>query len=239
MTSDSRGPAGGTLRGPAVGILTRYPERGVGKTRLASAVGEQAAHDLARAMLLDVCEAVRATPLCHPTVFVEPPDAIDATAELTAIPDVRAQSRGDIGARMLTAARSLESDGYRPIILVGSDLPLLDAARIHHALRALRRADVVFGPASDGGYYLVGMQRPLPELFEDRAIEWSSPDVLAASLAAARGAGLDYGLLPESFDVDTTGDLEQLREELARRELEGERVPPHTVAAIAALDASR
>ena len=223
-------------RGPAVGVLTRYPERGTGKTRLAGAIGDDAAHRLARAMLLDVCEAVRATALCHPTVFVEPPEAIDAAVELTGIPDTRAQPQGDIGARMLGAARALEGDGYRPIILVGSDLPLLDAPRIHHALRALRRAEVVFGPASDGGYYLVGMQRARAELFAGGTIEWGGARVLEASIAAAERAGLGYGLLPESFDVDTGEDLERLREELARRELEGVALPRHTVAALVEID---
>jgi len=219
-------------RGPAIGILTRYPERGVGKTRLASTIGVDAAHDLGRAMLLDVCEAVRATALCHATVFVEPAERIDDTSVLTDIPDARAQTAGDIGTRMLAAARVLEGDGYGPIVLVGSDLPLLVPAHIHHALRALRRADVVFGPASDGGYTLVGMHRPQPALFEDPAIEWGGADVLAASCAAAERAGLGYGLLPESFDVDTAADLERLRDEVMRRELAGEAPPAHTAAAL-------
>jgi rSAM/selenodomain-associated transferase 1 len=223
-------------RGPAVGIVTRYPELGVGKTLLASAIGAEAAFELARAMLLDVCAAVRGAALCHPTVFVEPADAIDAAATLTAIPDVRAQVSGDIGARMLSASTSLASDGYAPVILVGSDLPLLDPPRIHHALRALRRADVVFGPASDGGYYLVGMHRPQAAIFEDATVQWSGPEVLAASVGVAQAAGLDYGLLPDSFDVDTADDLERLREELARRELAAEPVPQHTAAALGRLE---
>lgn len=221
-------------RGPAIGILTRYPERGVGKTRLAAAIGADAAYDLARAMLLDVCAAVRGAALCHPTVFVDPAEAIDETAVLTGIPDVRAQAAGDIGERMLAASRALESDGYQPIVIVGSDLPLLDPARIHHALRALRRADAVFGPAADGGYYLVGMHRPQPALFDGTAISWSGPEVLAASVAAAEQAGLDYGLLPASFDVDTGDDLERLRDEFARREIEGEPLPAHTAAILQA-----
>ena len=215
-----------------MGVLTRYPEPGVGKTRLAGAIGEQAAHDLATAMLLDVCNSVRAAGLCHAALFVDPPERIDDAATLTGIADVRSQGAGDIGARMLTAARALGSDGYRPIVLVGSDVPLLDAARIHHALRALRRADVVFGPASDGGYTLVGMHEAQPALFENRTIEWGTSTVLDRSIAAASAAGLDYGLLPESFDVDTAADLERLREELTRRELAGETVPRHTAAVL-------
>jgi rSAM/selenodomain-associated transferase 1 len=222
-------------QGPAVGILTRYPERGVGKTRLAAAIGEEGAFRLGRAMLLDVCEAVQGTALCHPTVFVDPADAIDATGELTVIADVRAQSGGDIGERMLAAARALESDGYRPIILVGSDLPLLDSARIHQALRALRRAEVVFGPASDGGYTLVGMQRARAALFDE--VEWSTARVLDQSVAAAERAGLSYGLLSESFDVDTRENLGRLREELARRDLEGVALARNTAAALKELDA--
>lgn len=225
-------------RGPAIGVLTRYPEHGVGKTRLAATIGANAAYGLARAMLLDVCDAVRATALCHPTVFVEPAERIDEAAELTGILDARAQASGDIGARMLTAARALASDGYAPVVLIGSDLPLLDPGRFHHALRALRRANVVFGPALDGGYYLVGMHRPQPALFEGGAIAWSGPDVLEVSIAAAERAGLDYGLLPEGFDVDTADDLERLRDEVARRGFEGEPVPRHTAAVLETMEAS-
>jgi len=222
-------------RGPAIGVLTRYPERGRGKTRLAAAIGADAAYALARAMLLDVCDAVRATALCHPTVFVEPAEAIDDTVELTGILDVRAQASGDIGARILAATASLASDGYGPVILVGSDLPWLEPGRFHHALRALRRADVVFGPAADGGYYLIGMHRPLAALFEGGAISWGGPSVLDASIAAARRVGLDYGLLPEGFDMDTAADLDRLRDELARRAIDGEALPRHTAEALDAL----
>ena len=237
MTSSRPGTTSSVPEGPAVGILTRYPTLGIGKTRLAATIGQDAAYRLARAMLRDVCEAVRSTALCHASVFVEPPEAIDATVELTGIPDVRAQAPGHIGDRMLAAAQALNSDGYHPIILVGSDLPLLDPGRLHHALRALRRADVVFGPASDGGYYLIGMHRPQPTLLRDTSIEWSGPDVLATSISVAQRDGLDYGLLPESFDVDTVEDLDRLRDELERRKLNGEGLPSHTAGVLGSIEA--
>jgi len=72
------------------------------------------------------------------------------------------------------------------------------------AFARLDRADAVFGPAADGGYYLVGMKRPIPELFE--GIRWSSPATLSATLARAAAAGVSVAVLDERRDVDTAAD---------------------------------
>lgn len=215
-------------RGAAVAILTRRPEPGVSKTRLAAAIGKQAAADLARAMLLDVAEVVRTAELWHPVLAVEPPEAAPDLARLTDIADVRAQVPGDIGLRMLGVALELEREGYGPLLIVGSDLPLLSTGLIHHALRALRRADVVFSPAADGGYSLLGMRRAYPAVLDSNEIEWSSPRVLEASLRLAEAAGLSHGTIAPLDDVDTVEDLDDLRAEIERRKLEGGPVPRHT-----------
>jgi len=219
-------------RGAAVAILTRRPEPGVSKTRLAAAIGEEAAADLARAMLLDVAEVVRTAELWHPALAVEPAEAARDLAGLTGIADVRAQVRGGIGLRMLGVALDLEREGYGPLLLVGSDLPLLSIGLIHHALRALRRADVVFSPAADGGYSLLGMRRAYPALLDTNHVEWSGPRVLVDSLRLAEAAGLSHGTIAPLDDVDTVEDLAALRTELERRKREGEALPRHTAEAL-------
>ena len=225
-----------TRRGAAVGILTRRPEPGVSKTRLAAAIGQEAAADVARAMLLDVAEPVRAAELWHPVVFVTPAEAVSDLAALTAIADARAQVTGDIGLRMLGAALELERDGFEPLILVGSDLPLLSVGLIRHALRALRRADVVFSPARDGGYSLIGMRRAYPALLDAHELQWGGPRVLDDSLRLARAAGLSHATIAPLDDIDTVEDLVVLRAEIERRRAADESIPRHTAAVLSTVE---
>ncbi|MEE8422641.1 MAG: TIGR04282 family arsenosugar biosynthesis glycosyltransferase, partial [Dehalococcoidia bacterium] len=160
-------------RGPAVALMSRAPRTGATKSRLAEAVGAEAAAALARAFLLDAAEAVRAGDW-HAAVFVEPAEAVEEVAALTGIEDARPQAAGDLGGRMLAAVDELAGDGYGPVIVVGSDIPMMSAQHIEEAfaaLGALDGCDIVFGPAEDGGYYLVAMHRPQPVLF-GAFIEW-------------------------------------------------------------------
>lgn len=217
-------------RGPAVALMTRAPEPGKTKSRLAEAVGAEAAARLAEAFLLDIAAAVRGAEAWHPALFVEPPDAAPEMAALTGIEDARPQGSGDIGRRMLAVAAALDGDGYTPVVIVGSDIPMLGTRNLHRALSALRRCDVVFGPAEDGGYYLVGAWRARPALFDDPGIEWSGPDVLAASERLARRAGLSTARIAPERDIDRPEDLAWLRDRLAGLELRGEPVPQHTAA---------
>ena len=138
---------------------------------------------------------------------------------------------------MLGAALDLERDGYSPLILVGSDLPLLSVGLIHHALRALRRADVVFSPAEDGGYSLVGMRRAYPAILDTREVQWSGPTVLADSLRLAEAAGLSHATIAPLDDVDTVDDLDTLRAEIKRLAAAGKPIPRHTAAMLAELKA--
>ena len=226
-------------RGPAVGLMSRAPEPGLTKSRLAAGIGDEAAARLAEAFLLDAAETVRAAEGWHPVLLVEPADAVGALAARTGIADVRPQGRGHIGLRMLAAMRSLAAGGYAPLILVGSDIPLLAPRHLRHALRVLRRADVVYGPAEDGGYYLVGMWKPRPALFDDPSLRWGGAGVLAASERLARAAGLSSGRLPPEHDVDTLEDLEWLGARLTELEGRGEAVPPRIAAALRELARTR
>jgi hypothetical protein len=155
-------------------------------------------------------------------------------AALTGIEDARPQASGDIGLRMLAVASELEADGFAPVVIAGSDIPTLAPRHLHQALRALRRCDVVFGPAEDGGYYLVGMWRARPAIFDDPTVGWGGPHVLERSERLAHLAGLSTGRIALERDIDSVEDLAWLREHLAELETRGEEVPRHSAAVLAA-----
>lgn len=222
-------------RGPAIALLTRAPEPGRTKSRLAAVIGETAAAALAEAFLLDTAGAIGSVEGTHAALFVEPDREVRHIATVTGIADAHSQGHGDIGARMLAAHRALAAGGYAPVIIVGSDIPTLTGARFRQALAALNNVDVVFGPAVDGGYYLVGAALPHEVLFLDPSMEWSGAGVLAASQRLARRAGLTTARLPVERDIDTAKDLAWLREHLAARARDGAPVPRRTAAALAAV----
>ncbi len=220
----------------AVAVLARQPAPGRTKSRLAERVGEEAAAALAEAFLRDTLAALADDERWDVALFVDPADAVEAVTALTGLSDVRAQTDGGLGARMLDASRRLAADGYAPIVIVGSDLPTLSAHHIELALDGLKRSDLVFGPAEDGGYYLAGMNRPQAALFDDEAIEWGGERVLETSLGLATAAGLDHLLLQLERDIDTAADLDWLRAHLDGLALGGVTLPRHTTEALSALD---
>jgi rSAM/selenodomain-associated transferase 1 len=116
----------------------------------------------------------------------------------------RAQAGRTLGDRLAAAFAREFATGARHVVIIGSDCPGLDARRLRAAFAALRRRDVVLGPALDGGYYLIGLARPAPRLF--RGIAWSTAGVAAQTLRRARALGLRWHLLPPLRDVDTAAD---------------------------------
>ena len=107
----------------------------------------------------------------------------------------------------------LFDSGYPRVIVLDSDSPTLPATYIERADRLLDSHDLVVGPSEDGGYYLVGLRQPRPELF--RGIAWSTRHVTAQTLDRAAEFGLSVAILPAWYDVDTGADLERLRMEVA------------------------
>ena len=203
-------------RGPAVAILTRAPIPGRAKTRLAAAVGDEAAARLAAAMLADTVAALRASRAWELVLFVEPAAAVPQIQALSGAHECRPQASGSVGGRMAAAVAELSSEGFAPLIVVGTDIPALGARHAYAALRTLDSADVVLGPATDGGYYLIGLHGPAPSLFSDEHVHWSTDGVLAETQALAAAAELRTSMLDQEADVDTADDLASLRERLNR-----------------------
>lgn len=117
---------------------------------------------------------------------------------------IREQSGRDLGQRMYRALLAGLVDHDR-VILVGSDCPGIDEAYLGRALLSLEHAPVVLGPATDGGYVLIGASRIHEQVFED--IPWGTDQVFARSIAALDAAGLDWEALPELADIDRPRDL--------------------------------
>lgn len=120
-----------------------------------------------------------------------------------------AQGAGDLGARMQRVTQRLLSR-YSKVLIIGTDSPTLPGAFIDEARRQLDRADLVFGPSEDGGYYLLGQRRLCPDIFT--GIGWGGPDVLAATLKKVPRERV--ALLPTWYDIDRPIDLARLRADL-------------------------
>jgi len=124
--------------------------------------------------------------------------------------EMRRQCSGNLGERMAGAFETAFANGARACCIIGSDSPDLPPEYISRAFQLLGedQADVVFGPAEDGGYYLVGMKRLWRRIFED--VAWGGNDVLESSCQRARELELRTALLPDWYDLDTLADLRKL-----------------------------
>ena len=218
-------------------IFAKRPEPGRVKTRLVPPLSPADAAGLAEAMLADALErgevargAFR-TRLCYAPAGAERwfRKRFPGSHEL-------APQRGPGLAERLAAffADALAEEAVDTAVALGSDAPRLTAARIAEAHRRLEGgADVVLGPDLGGGYYLVGLRHPHPELFT--AVEMSTDGMCTATAVLAREEGLAVELLEPEYDVDVETDLERLRADLARDDPEAPDFPRHTAALLPTL----
>jgi rSAM/selenodomain-associated transferase 1 len=178
-------------------VFARAPVSGQVKTRLAARVGEEGALALYRAFVEDACRLAAAVAERRVLAVAGDPAA---WAEVAARHDLvlEAQTDGDLGARMDHAIRA-----HAPACIIGSDSPSLPADYVREALARLETHEVVLGPSGDGGYWSIGAQRAVPELFG--GIAWSTAAVLPETLR--RLDGRRAWLLPFWYDVDDAEDL--------------------------------
>ena len=187
-------------------MFARAPELGRVKTRLAETLGEAAALDAYVELVEGTLRALKEGDFdCELWFDGAYNDHVKRWQSDYRLPVFR-QPRADLGARMLAALEA----GVK--VVVGTDIPVLDAAYVEEALSRLTRADAVLGPVEDGGYCLVGMKAPRPELF--RSIAWSTHTVVEQTLDRAAAAGLDVVLLDTLWDVDDHTDYLRWRRTL-------------------------
>jgi len=185
-------------------VFTRLPVPGRVKTRLIPALGPEGAATLHRAMTQHTLRWVRELQRLGGVaveVHFTGGDKLCMLAEFGADLDYRLQPEGDLG-RRLTAAFN---DISEPTVVIGTDCPDLGAREVLQAFDMLAANGVVLGPADDGGYYLIGLNRAAPPLFE--RIGWGTSTVLAETQSAAAANGFSMALLRTLSDVDRPEDL--------------------------------
>ncbi|MBB4636748.1 TIGR04282 family arsenosugar biosynthesis glycosyltransferase [Longimicrobium terrae] len=187
-------------------VFVRAPELGRVKTRLAATIGHQAALRVYRRLAEHAVDAARGLPEAGIRVHHTPADAEPAVRAwlgdgLTLLP----QAEGDLGVRMRDAFARAFADGHGRVVIIGSDLPEMSTELLRRAFAALEDADAVIGPARDGGYYLLGLTRPVTGVFD--GIAWSTPEVFDATMDRLRAAGMEPVVLETLADVDEVDDL--------------------------------
>ena len=204
-----------TSVGTTVLVFLKAPRPGYVKTRLAATIGGEAANRLYRELAERQLEAIPSH--WRSEVCYAPRGARrEMVAWLGRRTRLRLQDGDDLGARLTTAFRTAFERGSKRVLAIGADCPDLDAACLNAAANALNDCDAVLGPAKDGGYYLIGMRRNLPRLFED--IAWSSSTVLRTTIERARESKASVRLLVEKEDIDDFDSLQRYRSR-ERREL--------------------
>jgi rSAM/selenodomain-associated transferase 1 len=186
-----------------LGIFAKQPVEGDVKTRLTPSLPPTIAAKLQLSMVLDAIQSGMAARLGRVALYWAGDSGQGSFADHLGV-DVRYQKGADLGERLAGAFGELLAGADRAVV-IGSDCPDLGPGLIQEAFAALADADLVLGPARDGGYYLIGLKKPSPELF--RGISWSTSRVLAETLERAERLGLRARLLETLDDLDTPDDL--------------------------------
>jgi len=207
-----------------LGIFAKYWEPGRVKTRLAAAIGDEAASSLHRRFVLTLLSRFEGVGHRRVLAYTPPERRAEFESLVADSWHLATQADGDLGQRMQHYFADAFRCGANRVVLIGSDSPNLPIDFVNDAFQQLDTSPVVLGPADDGGYYLVGAAGGVPPIF--RGVQWSSSQVWSQTVRLLRDVGCPYGALPAWYDVDDLpglqrmyrelGDLERLDEPLRR-----------------------
>jgi uncharacterized protein len=197
-----------------LGIYVKYPDPGTVKTRLAADLGNERAAEMYRAFVSDSIVRFQTAGdrrfLCYSPATKEAEawfeDLAGSNYELWPQPD------GSLTPRLSGFFEFAHNLGAKGSVVIGSDSPTIPASFVDQAFEHLNLRDAVLGPATDGGYYLLGLRKPLP-IFD--TIDWSTRRVLRQTIRRLEQNQASLALLPPWYDVDTREDLDLLRGHLA------------------------
>ncbi len=184
-------------------IFVKNPALGRAKTRLAATVGDLCALEVYKRLLertRDISVQVKVERVVYYDQFIDRSDVWSNADFLKAI-----QTTGNLGVKMKAAFEEAFDAGAARVCIIGSDCYDLNPELIARAFEELKQHDVVIGPSYDGGYYLLGMNQPISEIFENK--EWSTSSVCAATEADLNHLGYSVAKLQTLSDVDTEADL--------------------------------
>jgi rSAM/selenodomain-associated transferase 1 len=195
-------------------VVAKRPAPGQTKTRLSPPLLPNQAAALYECFLRDTLDLMRQVSDAQPVVAYLPSSEKAYFAELAPDFELVLQDGPDLGVRLDNALTHYLQLGYQRVAIMDSDSPTLPANFLVAAFEALEEADVVLGPCDDGGYYLIGLNRPAPRLL--REVQMSTSRVVADTLALAAEEGLRVELLPTWYDVDDVAALARLAAELTQ-----------------------
>jgi len=184
-------------------IFTRNPELGKCKTRLAKTIGNEAALEVYKHLLnhtLKTTQQIRADKFVFYSEAIQKNDIWDDT-----IFGKKLQQGHDLGKKMKNAFKELFQIGYKKIVIIGSDVLDLETRHINNALSDLNTTDCVLGPAKDGGYYLLGLNKMFDFLFENKS--WSTSKLWEETINDLKENALTFTTLETLNDIDTFDDL--------------------------------
>ena len=196
-------------------VVAKKPDPGFTKTRLCPPFTPGVAAEFYRCLMLDTLALVSQLDGVDLTLACTPPQSLPYFQNLA--PDgfrLVPQVGNNLGERLANALAHHFELGYRRVAIMNSDGPTLPLAHLEEAFSGLDHADITLGMGHDGGYYLIGMKRLHPELFQD--IAWSSKRVIPQTITICTSLGLNVHKLPEWYDVDVAADLDRLRQDLAQ-----------------------
>ena len=203
------------LSSKTIKVFIKNPEKGVVKTRLAASIGKDRALSVYKKLLgytKNQIVNVEAQKEVWYSKFIDNSDDWDIENF-----EKKLQSGTDLGERMKNAFKEgFEEDPKQLVILIGSDCAELTQKVIEEAFKELRENDLVIGPAKDGGYYLIGMSKYIPGIFD--GIDWSTENVLSQTFAKAKNEHASFSLLEELHDVDTIEDWNRVKDILERHD---------------------
>ena len=187
----------------ALVIYVRNPISGQVKTRLAKDIGDERALEIYLQLLQHTLEITRSLSFRK---FIYYADEV-SDYDLWSVPGYtkRKQNGNDLGKRMYNSFKELFDQGFTRIIIIGSDCLQLKTETLEQAVALLESNAAVLGPASDGGYYLLGLTKFYPDLFINKP--WSTNQVCSKTINDFINLGISYALLEELSDIDTVADL--------------------------------
>jgi rSAM/selenodomain-associated transferase 1 len=191
-----------------IALFVKPPIPGRVKTRLARNIGDEAACSIYRRLAGNTIQQIRASEFPLALFFDGDDPSLLPQSWLEAASICLFQQGDDLGSRMAHAFTLLFKEGFKQAVLLGSDIPGIDALYLHTAMTQLASHDMVIGPALDGGYCLIGFHQSsfTESVFQN--IPWSTDQVLNLTLNAAKQAGLSVGHLSPLHDIDTVEDLQ-------------------------------
>ena len=195
-------------------VFVRNTQLGAVKTRLASTVGDQMALKIYKALLKHTAQEVNKVSAHKKVFYSEHIKDVDIWGEMNFLKGL--QPKGNLGQRMESAFKSAFTKGYQNVVIVGSDLYSLKSSHIETAIKQLKKNEVVIGPATDGGYYLLGLKMSLPALFCKK--QWGSATVLEDTLIDLKSSSVF--LLEPLNDIDTFQDLKKETELLKKLKID-------------------